>query len=105
MIRNNDKYFQNGINVNLVKVEDDFLDMRTYERGVEDETLSCGSGVAATALAIAYANKIDNSILLKQEEVSGKLNLIAVKIALIKYFFQAQQSLFLVEIMICNIFS
>ena len=65
LIRNNDKYFKNGINVNLVKVEDNFLDMRTYERGVEDETLSCGSGVTATALAIAFANKIDNSLSVK----------------------------------------
>ena len=65
LIRNNDKYFKNGINVNLVKIEDNFLDMRTYERGVEDETLSCGSGVTATALAIAFANKIDNSLSVK----------------------------------------
>tara|TARA_B110000037_G_scaffold222283_1_gene296507 strand:- start:1958 stop:2731 length:774 start_codon:yes stop_codon:yes gene_type:complete len=70
-IRNNDKYFQDGININLVKIEDDFLDMRTYERGVEDETLSCGSGVTATALAIAYENKIENSLLVKTR--GGKL--------------------------------
>ena len=71
LIRNNDKYFQNGINVNLVKVEDNLLDMRTYERGVEDETLSCGSGVTATALAIAYENKIEDSIFVKTR--GGKL--------------------------------
>ena len=71
LIRNSDKYFQNGININLVKVEDDFLDMRTYERGVEDETLSCGSGVAATALAIAFENKIDDSLLVNTR--GGKL--------------------------------
>ena len=71
LIRNNDKYFQDGINVNLVKIEDNFLDMRTYERGVENETLSCGSGVTATALAIAYENKIENSLLVKTR--GGKL--------------------------------
>ena len=71
LIRNNDKYFRDGINVNLVKIEDDFLDMRTYERGVENETLSCGSGVTATALAIAYENKLENSLLVKTR--GGKL--------------------------------
>ena len=70
-IRNNNKYLQNGINVNLVKVEDNFLDMRTYERGVEDETLSCGSGVTATALSIAYENKIENSLFVNTR--GGKL--------------------------------
>ena len=78
LIRNSDNYFQNGINVNLVKIEDDFLEMRTYERGVEDETLSCGSGVTATALAIAYENKIDNSILVKTR--GGKLKVDFVRL-------------------------
>ena len=74
LIRNNDKYFQNGINVNLAKVEDNFVDMRTYERGVEDETLSCGSGVTASALAIAYENKIDNSLFVKTRGGKLKVN-------------------------------
>ena len=78
IIRNNDKYFQNGINVNLVKVEDNFLDMRTYERGVEDETLSCGSGVTASALAIAFENKIENSLFVKTR--GGKLKVDFVRI-------------------------
>ena len=78
LIRNNDKYFQNGINVNLVKVEDNLLDMRTYERGVEDETLSCGSGVTASALAIAFENKIENSLFVKTR--GGKLKVDFVRI-------------------------
>jgi diaminopimelate epimerase len=81
-IRYNETYNKVGINVNFVEWNDNELFVRTYERGVENETFSCGTGVTAAAIAMstdtigAQETKIrtlGGSLLIKFNKVDAQL--------------------------------
>jgi diaminopimelate epimerase len=78
-IRNMECYQPNGINVNFVQHTDESIYVRTYERGVEDETLSCGTGVTAAAIAV-HADDSDGKYCIHIITPGGQLAVSYVKI-------------------------
>src|SRR3954469_8521228 len=62
-IRNHKMFSPNGANVNFIeKRGPNKIAIRTYERGVEDETLACGTGIVASALIFAASEKSSSPI-------------------------------------------
>lgn len=73
-IRNNDTYKTAGINVNFIEKEGDsgyFL--RTFERGVEDETFACGTGATAAAMTIALHENLNGQLTIPIRVLGGQL--------------------------------
>jgi diaminopimelate epimerase len=62
-IRHHPHFLPRGANANFMETRGvDSIAIRTYERGVEDETLACGTGVVASALIFAATNNVPGPI-------------------------------------------
>jgi diaminopimelate epimerase len=75
-VRNSDRFQKEGTNVNFIELTgDDSLSIRTYERGVEDETLACGTGVTAAVLT-AYSTGLSTAKEVKVRALGGELKVV-----------------------------
>lgn len=73
-IRYSDRFKAEGTNVNFVERRSDGLFVRTYERGVENETYSCGTGVTAAALVAGFKGWSTDKHSCRIQTPGGKLN-------------------------------
>lgn len=72
-IRNSPPFAKEGVNVNFVQLLPEGIEVATYERGVEDETLSCGTGVTASAIAFYLENNQKQSTSVNITTKGGQL--------------------------------
>jgi len=83
-IRFHEEFAPAGTNVNFIHLrEDGSVAIRTYERGVEDETLACGTGAIAAAIVTAHKAKIKSPV-----------NVLTRSGEILKVYYQEQGGLF-----------
>ncbi|MEK6552821.1 MAG: diaminopimelate epimerase, partial [Bacteroidota bacterium] len=66
-IRYHKDFAPEGTNVNFIRIRDKEIDIRSYERGVENETLSCGTGTVAAALLVFTKENFNPPIKVRQK--------------------------------------
>jgi diaminopimelate epimerase len=83
IVRWSEDFAPEGTNVNFVEIVKKGIYVRTFERGVEEETLSCGTGVTASAIASVLSGQIDTkpvNVKTKGGELSVSFNIVGKSI-------------------------
>ena len=70
-LRWNEAFAPEGANVNFVQICGDHLKVRTFEKGVEGETLACGTGITAAAIAAGFLGSVQNG----SDDESGRISI------------------------------
>lgn len=79
-LRNDPRFAPDGVNVDFVEIIcENQIFVRTFERGVENETLSCGTGVTASAIAYAFKNKLTAYHKISVQTLGGTLEMLLEK--------------------------
>jgi len=79
-IRYNETYKSEGINVNIAEIIDNQVSMQTYERGVEAETYSCGTGTVAVAISsLLHTHQPDGQYEVNINTKGGQLSVRCMK--------------------------
>lgn len=78
-IRYSTEFIAEGINVNFIEEKEGIIHMRTYERGVEDETLACGTGTVAVAISslLKNGNRAEGKYEVAVKALGGDLKVLA----------------------------